>query len=85
MAEVVVVTEFPGKTDLATGRLLSGATGKIFWELAEESGLTQHHITVLPVISSRPGSGKIEDFCLCKRMRKFNPRFLEEVSMKELL
>lgn len=67
MAEVVVVTEFPGKTDLATGRLLSGATGKIFWELAEESGLTQHHITVLPVISSRPGSGKIEDFCLCKK------------------
>ena len=67
MAKVVVVTEFPGKTDLATGRLLSGATGQIFWELAQETGLTQHDIVVKSVISSRPGSGKIEDFCLNKK------------------
>lgn len=67
MAKVVVVTEFPGKTDLATGRLLSGATGKIFWELAQETGLTQHDISVKSVISSRPGSGKIEDFCVNKK------------------
>ena len=67
MANIIVVTEFPGKTDLATGHLLSGATGRIFWELAEEVGLTKHNISVLPVISSRPGSGKIEDFCVCKK------------------
>lgn len=67
MADVVVVTEFPGKTDLATGRLLSGATGKIFWELAQETGLTQHNISVFPVIKTRPGSGKIEDFCVSKK------------------
>lgn len=67
MAKVVVVTEFPGKTDLATGRLLSGATGKIFWELAQETGLTQHDISIKSVISSRPGSGKIEDFCVNKK------------------
>lgn len=67
MAKVVVITEFPGKTDLVTGRLLSGATGKIFWELAQETGLNQHDISVKSVISSRPGSGKIEDFCLNKK------------------
>ena len=67
MARVFVVTEFPGKTDLVTGRLLSGATGRIFWELAQETGLNQHDISVKSVISSRPGSGKIEDFCLNKK------------------
>ena len=67
MAKVFVITEFPGKTDLVTGRLLSGATGKIFWELAQETGLNQHDISVKSVISSRPGSGKIEDFCLNKK------------------
>lgn len=67
MAKVFVVTEFPGKTDLVTGKLLSGATGRIFWELAQETGLNQHDISVKSVISSRPGSGKIEDFCLNKK------------------
>lgn len=63
---IVVVTEYPGKTDLVTGRLLSGQTGKLFWELWQEVGLGERP-EVLPVISKRPGSGKIEDFCLSKK------------------
>lgn len=66
MPKVVVVTEYPGKTDLVTGRLLSGQTGKIFWDLWEEVGFKEEPL-VLPVLSKRPGSGKIEDFCLCKK------------------
>lgn len=67
MASIYVVTEFPGKTDLVTGRLLSGATGQIFWELVDEVGLSRADIKVLPVIKSRPGSGKIEEFCVNKK------------------
>lgn len=65
--KIVVVTEFPGKTDLVTGRLLSGESGRIFWELVDEVGISREDILVLPVISSRPGSGKIEEFCLNKK------------------
>lgn len=65
-AKIVVVTEFPGKTDLVTGKLLSGATGKIFWDLWNEIGFEETP-EILPVITKRPGSGKIEDFCLSKK------------------
>lgn len=63
---IVIVTEFPGQTDLVSGKLLSGQTGKLFWELWEEVGFTEK-APVLSVISRRPGSGKIEDFCLNKK------------------
>ena len=68
MPKIAVVTEFPGKTDLVTRTLLSGETGRLFWELVEEVGLSREDITVLPVLTVRPGSGKIEDFCLNKKM-----------------
>ena len=64
---LVVVTEFPGKTDLVTGRLLSGETGRIFWELVAEAGIDPALVKVLPVINQRPGSGKIDDFCVGKK------------------
>lgn len=67
MPKIIVVTEFPGKTDLVTGRLLSGQSGRIFWELVDEVGLKKEDISVLPVIHQRPGSGKIEDFCVAKK------------------
>mgnify|MGYP002534093381 FL=1 len=64
---IVIVTEYPGKTDLVTGKLLSGETGHLFWDLwFNEVGFTSAP-PVLSVISKRPGSGKIEDFCLSKK------------------
>lgn len=66
MSGIVVVTEFPGKTDLVTKKLLSGQTGKLFWDLWKEVGFEEMP-TVLSVISKRPGSGKIEDFCVSKK------------------
>lgn len=66
-SKIIVVTEFPGKTDLATRKLLSGQTGKIFWELIDEVGIDRDLIEVLSVLPYRPASGKIEDFCLNKK------------------
>lgn len=67
MKKLVVVTEFPGKTDLLTKTLLSGETGRIFWELVDDAGIPRSEIEVLSVLSKRPGSGKIEDWCLNKK------------------
>ena len=67
MVKLVVVTEFPGKTDLVTGKLLTGETGRLFWELIDQAGIPPSEIEVLSVLSSRPGSGKIEDWCLSKK------------------
>ena len=67
MPKLVVVTEFPGKTDLITGKLLTGETGRIFWELIDEAGIPHEEIEVLSVLGRRPGSGKIEDWCVCKK------------------
>ena len=67
MTKLVVVTEFPGKTDLVTGKLLTGETGRLFWELIDQAGIPPSEIEVLSVLSSRPGSGKIEDWCLSKK------------------
>ena len=66
MTKIVVVTEYPGQTDLVTGKLLSGQTGKIFWDLWNEVGFEERPL-VVSVLSKRPGSGKIEDFCLGKK------------------
>lgn len=67
MSKILIVTEFPGKTDLVTGKLLSGESGRIIWELLDEVGIPQSDVSVAAVISKRPGSGKIEDFCLSKK------------------
>lgn len=67
MSKIVVVTEFPGKTDLVTKKLLSGSSGQIFWELVDEVGLKREDIKVLSVLPIRPASGKIEDFCVNKK------------------
>lgn len=66
LSRIAVVTEYPGQTDLVTGRLLSGSTGKIFWDLWEDADLPKP-VGVFSVLSKRPGSGKIEDFCLAKK------------------
>lgn len=67
MTKLVVVTEFPGKTDLVTGRLLSGETGRIFWELIDQAEIPHSEVAIVPVLKQRPGSGKIEEFCLTKK------------------
>ena len=67
MPKIVIVTEFPGKTDLVTRTLLSGETGRILWELIDEAGIPREDIKVLSVLPVRPGSGKIEEFCLNKK------------------
>lgn len=64
---IVVVTEYPGQTDLVTGQLLSGQTGRLFWELWFDEVGFKEKPPVLSVLSKRPGSGKIEDFCLNKK------------------
>jgi len=67
MPKLVVVTEFPGKTDLVTRKLLTGETGRLFWELVDEVGIPKEEIKVLSVLPNRPGSGKIEEWCVCKK------------------
>ena len=67
MTKLVVVTEFPGKTDLVTGKLLSGETGRIFWELIDQAEIPHSEVVIVPVLKQRPGSGKIEEFCLTKK------------------
>lgn len=67
MTKLVVVTEFPGKTDLVTGRLLSGETGRIFWDICSQAGIQPSDLEIIPVLTQRPGSGKIEEFCLTKK------------------
>lgn len=66
-SKIIVVTEFPGKTDLVYKKLLSGETGKIFWDLVDEVGIDRNSLEVLSVLPIRPASGKIEDFCLNKK------------------
>lgn len=66
MTPLLILTDFPGKTDLVTKTLLSGATGKLFWEIWEDAGGEEKPpvISVLPV---RPMDSKIDSFCVSKK------------------
>ena len=67
MTDVVILTEYPGKTDLVTRQLLSGETGRIFWDAWGLADCSELSFEILSVLPRRPMSGKIEDFCLPKK------------------
>ena len=68
MTKVVILLDFPGKTDLVTKSLLSGSSGKLFWDAWNSSPLKwEYDKEVWSVLSKRPGDGKIESFCVSKK------------------
>lgn len=65
---LVILTDFPGKTDLVTKRLLSGSSGKLFWDIWEDAGGDPNtRPPVLSVLPVRPMDSKVESFCCSKK------------------
>lgn len=65
---IVILTDFPGKTDLITKTLLSGSSGKLFWEIWEDAGGDPNaKPQVLSVLPVRPMDSKIDSFCVSKK------------------
>lgn len=65
---LLILTDFPGKTDLVTKRLLSGSSGKLFWEIWEDAGGDPSALPpVLSVLPVRPMDSKIDSFCVSKK------------------
>lgn len=68
MTKIVILVDYPGKTDLLTRNLLSGATGRLFWDAWNSSDLKhEYDKQVWSVLPIRPGDGKLESLCVSKK------------------
>lgn len=68
MTKIIVLIDYPGKTDLLTRSLLSGSTGRLFWDAWNSTALKhEYDRQIWSVLPTRPGDGKLESFCVSKK------------------
>lgn len=68
MTKIVILVDFPGKTDLVTRGLLTGSTGRLFWDAWNSSPLKhEYDKEIWSVLPMRPSDGKVESFCVSKK------------------
>ena len=60
-AELMVVIECPEREDVAAGRLLSGATGRLFDAMLRAIGRDRSDIAITAVAAARPVSGRVPE------------------------
>lgn len=68
MTKVLLLVDYPGKTDLVIKSLLSGSSGRLFWDVWNTTNMKyEYEKQIMSVLPMRPGSGKLEDFCVAKK------------------
>lgn len=68
MTKIVILVDYPGKTDLVTKSLLSGSTGRLFWDAWNGTSLKyEYDKQIWSVLPMRPWDGKLESFCVSKK------------------
>lgn len=68
MPKIVILIDYPSKTDLVTRGLLTGSSGRVFWESWNNTPLKfEYDKEVWSVLPTRPGDGKLESFCVSKK------------------
>ena len=69
MTKLVILVDYPSKTDMMTKGLLTGSSGRIFWD--EWNTLPtlkfEYDKEIWSVLPTRPGDGKLESLCISKK------------------